>query len=157
MNNKTVIGENTNMNIVNQMKLTIEAKSQNQGFARSVVGAFCTQLNPTLEQIDDIKTAVSEAVTNCIVHGYQSKQMGDIDIECKVSDDGVLVTTITDYGKGIEDVEQAMKPFFTTGKEGERSGMGFTVMRAFCNNVEVNSHKGKTTVTLVKDFKSKEE
>lgn len=145
------------MNIVNQMKLTIAAKSQNQGFARSVVGAFCTQLNPTLEQIDDIKTAVSEAVTNCIVHGYQSQQQGDIDITCEVSDNGVMVTTITDYGKGIDNVEQAMQPFFTTGKEGERSGMGFMVMRAFCNSVNVQSQKGKTTVTLVKDFRSKEE
>lgn len=144
------------MNIVNAMKLTIQAKTANQGFARSVVGAFCTQLNPTLEQIDDIKTAVSEAVTNCIVHGYSNSQQGDIDISCTISDDNILTVSVVDYGKGIDDVEQAMRPFYTTGREGERSGMGFTVMRAFCNSVKVTSQQGKTEVVLTKDFTNKE-
>ena len=133
----------------NKMKLTIEAKSQNESFARSVVAAFFVQINPTLEQVEDIKTAVSEAVTNCIVHGYEGAQKGSIEIECTLQDNTINVT-IRDYGKGIENVEQAMKPFFTTVSTGERSGMGFTVMQAFCDSVEVNSCKGQTTVKLTK-------
>lgn len=133
----------------NSMKLIIEAKSQNESFARSVVAAFFVQINPTLEQVEDIKTAVSEAVTNCIVHGYDSTQQGTIEIECQLTDNTICVQ-IRDFGKGIENVEQAMKPFFTTVCTGERSGMGFTVMQAFCDSVEVSSRKGQTTVTLTK-------
>ena len=133
----------------NSMKLTIEAKSQNESFARSVVAAFFVQINPTLEQVEDIKTAVSEAVTNCIVHGYEGAQTGTIEIECQLNDN-TLSVVIRDFGKGIENVEQAMKPFFTTVSTGERSGMGFTVMQAFCDNVEVTSRKGQTAVKLIK-------
>lgn len=137
------------MSFTNSMKLTIEAKSQNESFARSVVAAFFVQINPTLEQIEDIKTAVSEAVTNCIVHGYESAQQGQIDIACDLTADSMHVE-ITDYGKGIENVEQAMRPFYTTIPTGERSGMGFTVMQAFCDNVSVTSSQGRTTVNLTK-------
>ena len=137
------------MSDTNSMKLIIEAKSQNESFARSVVAAFFVQINPTLEQVEDIKTAVSEAVTNCIVHGYEGAQSGKIEIECKLTDN-TLNVIIRDFGKGIENVEQAMKPFFTTVSTGERSGMGFTVMQAFCDSVEVDSRQGQTTVKLTK-------
>ena len=137
------------MTFTNSMKLTIEAKSENESFARSVVAAFFVQLNPTLEQVEDVKTAVSEAVTNCIVHGYESAQEGSIEIACKLTKD-TLYIEITDYGKGIENVEQAMRPFYTTIDTGERSGMGFTVMQAFCDTVEVASKKGLTNVKLTK-------
>ncbi len=137
------------MSTINSMKLTIEAKSQNESFARSVVAAFFVQINPTLEQIEDVKTAVSEAVTNCIVHAYNGAQQGTIEIACSLTED-TLTVEICDFGIGIENVEQAMKPFFTTTSTGERSGMGFTVMQAFCDNVCVTSSKGHTTVKLVK-------
>ena len=97
----------------------------------------------------DIKTAVSEAVTNCIVHAYEGTQQGSIDITCDLYADKINVI-ITDYGKGIDNVTKAMEPFYTTGAEGERSGMGFTVMQAFCDKVEVVSKKGLTQVTLIK-------
>ena len=137
------------MTFTNSMKLIIEAKSENESFARSVVAAFFIQLNPTLEQVEDVKTAVSEAVTNCIVHGYESAQEGTIEISCKLSADTMFVE-ITDFGKGIENVEQAMRPFYTTVSTGERSGMGFTVMQAFCDTVEVASKAGLTNVKLTK-------
>ena len=137
------------MSDTNSMKLIIEAKSQNESFARSVVAAFFVQINPTLEQVEDVKTAVSEAVTNCIVHGYEGAQKGVIEIECKLTDNSLSIE-IKDYGKGIENVEQAMKPFYTTVSTGERSGMGFTVMQAFCDSVEVHSQRGQTTVKLTK-------
>ena len=135
----------------NKMILTIEAKSQNESFSRSVVAAFFSQLNPTVEQIEDLKTAVSEAVTNCIVHGYQGKQEGKIEIKCMLEyENGFLQVQIVDYGKGIEDVSKAMQPFYTTVESGERSGMGFTVMQAFCDKVEVASENGCTSVLLQK-------
>ncbi len=137
------------MSTINKMKLTIEAKSQNESFARSVVAAFFIQINPTLEQVEDVKTAVSEAVTNCIVHAYDGAQTGSIEISCTLTEKDMTVE-IADFGKGIANVEQAMKPFFTTVSTGERSGMGFTVMQAFCDSVRVTSEKGLTTVTLVK-------
>lgn len=139
------------MSVLNNMELIIDAKSQNEKFARSTVGAFFAQLNPTLEQIEDVKTAISEAVTNCIVHAYGGTQSGKICISCQLTAD-CLHVEITDFGKGIEDVEQAMQPFYTTVNSGERSGMGFTVMQAFCDTVEVKSTSGKTTVKLTKSI-----
>ena len=139
------------MSTTNTIKLQLEAKSQNESFARSVVASFFTQLNPTLEQVEDLKTAVSEAVTNCIVHAYQNAQQGAIDIDCALHGEGYIEVTIRDYGKGIPDVKQAMRPFYTTGNEGERSGMGFTVMQAFCDKVDVHSQAGETVVTLIKN------
>lgn len=137
------------MSVINIMELVIEAKSQNEKFARSTVGAFFAQLNPTLEQIEDVKTAVSEAVTNCIVHAYAAAQQGEIRIVCQLTSDSIFVEII-DFGAGIADVEKAMQPFYTTVNTGERSGMGFTVMQAFCDNVEVKSRNGKTSVKLTK-------
>ena len=139
------------MSTTNTIKLQLEAKSQNESFARSVVASFFTQLNPTLEQVEDLKTAVSEAVTNCIVHAYQNAQQGAINIDCALHDEGYIEVIIKDNGKGIPDVKQAMRPFFTTGNEGERSGMGFTVMQAFCDKVDVSSQAGETVVTLIKN------
>ena len=137
------------MTDLNSMELIVDAKSQNEKFARSVVGAFFAQLNPTLEEIDDVKTAVSEAVTNCIVHAYSGKQEGKIHINCQLSSDTLFVE-IVDFGKGIADVDKAMQPFYTTVDTGERSGMGFTVMQAFCDSVSVKSNEGKTSVKLTK-------
>ncbi len=141
------------MTTTNTMKLTIPARSQNEAFARSVVAAFFVQIDPTLEQVEDIKTAVSEAVTNCIVHAYGGAQEGIIEISCEIDGD-TLTVEICDYGRGIDNVEQAMKPFFTTVSTGERSGMGFTVMQAFCDEVNVSSVKGHTSVQLVKRVSS---
>ncbi|HIU91091.1 MAG TPA: anti-sigma F factor [Candidatus Fimimonas merdipullorum] len=127
----------------------MQAQSQNEKLARNVVGAFFAQLNPTVEQLEDVKTAVSEAVTNCIVHAYGGRQEGKVHIICQLSE-RTLCVCITDYGRGIEDVEKAMQPFYTTVSGGERSGMGFTVMQAFCDSVEVQSREGETTVKLTK-------
>ncbi len=136
----------------NYMKLELAAKSENEGFARSAVAAFALPLNPTLSDLSDIKTAVSEAVTNCVVHAYGKDEEGVIVIECH-SDrlEGVLHIKITDYGCGIEDVDRALTPFFTTLSDEERSGMGFTIMQTFTDGFSVVSEKGKgTVVTLVK-------
>lgn len=144
------------MDYINKMQLTIPALSLNESFARGVLGAFCVSINPTLEQINDLKTAVSEAVTNCVVHGYKNQQ-GDITIGAILFADRVEIT-ITDFGVGIENVEQAMQPFFTTKPDEERSGMGFTVMQAFTDEVVLESQPGKgTKLKLTKFFKDKED
>ncbi len=143
------------MNLLNEMFLTIPSLSKNQAFARSVVAAFCVSANPTLEEINDIKTAVSEAVTNCVVHGYRSGE-GKIEISAKLYEDTVEIE-IKDYGVGISDTAKAMQPFFTTKPEQERSGMGFTVMQAFMDEVKISSKKDKgTTVFMKKIFEKKE-
>ena len=144
------------MDYINKMQLTIPALSLNESFARGVVGAFCVSINPTLEQINDLKTAVSEAVTNCVVHGYKNQQ-GNITIDAILFADRVEIT-ITDFGVGIDNVEQAMQPFFTTKPDEERSGMGFTVMQAFMNKVVLSSQPGKgTTLKMTKFFNIKED
>ena len=141
------------MNNANEFRLTVDSKSVNEGFARVVVSAFVTPLDPTLEELADLKTAVSEAVTNCIVHGYKDKY-GKIYITGKMIDDTVKIT-IRDKGCGIEDVTQAMKPLFTTG-EGDRAGLGFTVMESFCDKIIVRSKPNcGTSVTLVKKIEGK--
>lgn len=128
----------------NEMTLHIKSLSENEAFARSTVAAFCAQVNPRLEDIIDIKTAVSEAVTNSVVHAYPNS-VGDIKINVALKDDLVTIT-ITDYGIGIFDTEKAREPFFTTKPEDERSGMGFTVMESFMDTLDVknNTHKGLT-------------
>ena len=128
----------------NEMTLHIKSLSENEAFARSTVAAFCAQVNPRLEDIIDIKTAVSEAVTNSVVHAYPNS-VGDIKINVVLKDDLVTIT-ITDYGIGIFDTEKAREPFFTTKPEDERSGMGFTVMESFMDTLDVknNTHKGLT-------------
>lgn len=137
----------------NQMQLKFKSYPANERFARACVGAFCVQLNPTVEELGDIKTAVSEAVTNCVVHAYPN---GIGDIHIKVSITGSKVTIIvSDYGVGIENIEQARMPFFTTKPSEERSGMGFTVMEGFMDQVVVktNSRQG-ISVKLVKTVSS---
>ena len=133
----------------NYMKLEIAALSENESFARSAVAAFALTLNPTLGELSDIKTAVSEAVTNCIVHGYKGGGKSDkVWIECSVEksgEQGELHITVTDFGCGIDDVEQALTPFFTTLEQEERSGMGFTIMQTFMNGFSVTSKAGEGT------------
>lgn len=129
--------------------LEIESNSRNESFARSVVAAFSARLNPTLEEIADIKTAVSEAVTNCIIHAYNSSNDGKIIIKCTVQDNELCIE-IKDNGVGIEDVDKAMEPLYTTKPEMERSGMGFTFMESFMNKLEVKSKLGEGTTVIMK-------
>lgn len=142
------------MNKINEFKLTVDSKSVNEAFTRVVVSAFVTPLDPTLEEIADLKTAVSEAVTNCIVHAYKDTY-GKIYISGVIDDKNNVRITIRDKGCGIPDVAQAMTPLFTTG-EGDRAGLGFTVMESFCSKVSVRSNEGiGTTVTLTKKIEGK--
>ena len=147
-------------NMKNEMEIIFDAISDNEGFARVAVAAFISHLNPTLEELADIKTAVSEAVTNSIIHGYenlygygrpgrapaeqQKVNSGKVQIHCTLEED-VLHIRVTDQGKGMENVEQAMEPLFTTKPELERSGMGFAFMEAFMDDLEVKSTPGKGT------------
>ena len=140
------------MNKHNEMKLSFPSKSCNEAFARAAVSAFVMHLDPTVEALSDLKTAVSEAVTNCIVHGYR-RQSGDIFITATVRDNSLVVVKIRDRGCGIADVKKAMEPLFTTAPEEERAGLGFAVMQSFCDRVRVTSKPGAgTTVTLEKSF-----
>ena len=143
------------MKSVNSFSMSFLSRSSNESFARTAVSAFATQLDPTIEEISDIKTAVSEAVTNCIVHAYREK-IGKIYINCSILDDGSLKVTIKDKGQGIEDIEQAMQPLYTS-LGGERAGLGFAVMESFTDKIKVRSKVGKgTTVTLIKRINSKD-
>ena len=139
------------MNTINEMTLNFKAVSENEAFARSCVAAFCLQLNPTLDEITDIKTAVSEAVTNCVVHAYP-KEKGDVSINVKLTQDTAIIS-VSDYGVGISNFAKARQPFFTTRPDDERSGMGFTVMESFMDKVYLlkNSEKG-VTVLMEKKF-----
>lgn len=135
------------MNSVNYIKLDFPSKSVNEAFARMSAAAFAAQLDPTMEELGDIKTAVSEAVTNCIVHAYP-ESIGRVSMRLRILDGGVLEISVRDWGRGIENVEKAMQPLFTTGGE-DRSGMGFTIMSGFMDKLRVRSHPGKgTTVTM---------
>jgi len=133
------------------MRLEIPARSENESFARVVVAAFAARLNPTLEELNELKTAVSEAVTNCILHAYDD---ADSIISIKVTaEDKTLVVEVADQGKGIEDIAKAMEPLYTDKPELERSGMGFTIMENFMDRLTVKSQKGKgTVVTMSKNF-----
>lgn len=138
------------MKIDNEMKLEFLSKSENESFARSVVAAFVAQLDPTIEEISEIKTSVSEAVTNSIIHGYEYKE-GYIVIICRLI--GRLVEVhISDDGKGIEDIELARQPLYTSKPELERSGMGFTVMETFMDEIEILSNKNNGTKIIMKKF-----
>lgn len=141
------------MNNKNYMKLEFLSKSSNEAFARVVVAAFASQLDPTIEEISDIKTAVSEAVTNAIIHGYEDSE-GIVKIKSKINNDEIEII-VEDNGKGIEDIKIAMEPFYTSRPELERSGMGFTVMETFMDSLEVTSQVGKgTVVKMKKKFRS---
>ncbi|MFP4698039.1 MAG: anti-sigma F factor [Eubacteriales bacterium] len=136
------------MEFNNEMKIEFDSRSQNESFARVVVAAFAAQLDPTLEEISDIKTAVSEAVTNAIIHGYENKD-GKIHMTCKINKNGIYIQVL-DFGKGIENIEQAREPLYTSKPELERSGMGFTVMETFMDEVAIESTPNNGTKIIMK-------
>ena len=135
--------------IINEFRMVVDSRSVNESFSRTTVSAFAAQLDPTVEEINDIKTAVSEAVTNCIVHGYRNS-VGKIYIGVKIHDDNRVIITIRDRGCGISDIKKAREPLFTT-LGGDRAGLGFSVMESFTDKLSVRSKIGVgTTVTLCK-------
>jgi stage II sporulation protein AB (anti-sigma F factor) len=141
------------MQPINEMSLEFISKSSNEAFARIAAEAFASQLDPTLEELADIKTSVSEAVTNAIIHGYENRS-GIVKMTCRLYPDSIEIAVI-DNGKGIEDIELARQPLYTSRPEMERSGMGFTVMESFMDRIDINSEPGKgTTVVMYKTFKS---
>ena len=144
------------MKVQNEIKLDFLSKSSNEAFARTAVATLAAQLDPNLEELGDIKTAASEAVTNCIVHAYP-REIGRIHMRLRILEGGVLEILVRDWGRGIENVELAMKPLYTTGGE-ERSGMGFTIMESFMDKLRVRSTPGKgTTVTMQRSIRQRRE
>ncbi len=140
---------------INHAKVTFDSRSVNENFSRMVVTGFVAAQDPTIAELTDIKTAVSEAVTNCIVHAYPDAA-GDILLDLSLYEGGVLRITVADHGCGIADVAQAMTPLFTTGAAGERSGLGFSVMESFMDSLRVTSRPGKgTRVTMTKRILSR--
>ena len=140
--------------ILNKMELSFSALSVNEGFARSAVAAFCAELDPTVDELADLRTAVSEAVTNAIVHGYKERSAGTVYITVKNYVDRSVSVKIQDKGCGISDIRRAMTPLFTTDLNGERGGMGFSIMESFTDDLTVRSFIGKgTTVIMEKKFK----
>lgn len=138
----------------NKMKIEFLSRSENEGFARVAVAAFVSQLDPTIEELSDLKTSVSEAVTNAIIHGYDGKEDKIVKIETELIDNEVVVS-VEDEGKGIENIKEAMEPLYTSRPDLERSGMGFTVMESFMDKLQVFSEKGKgTKIVMRKIFKS---
>ncbi len=143
------------MKPLNEMKLSFESRSCNESFARSAVASFVAVLDPNVEEISDIKTAVSEAVTNCIVHGYRDG-IGTVYIHVKIFEGAKVVIIIRDKGCGIGDVKKAMEPLYTSCETGERAGLGFSIMESFMDRLKVRSKTGKgTSVTLEKTIVSK--
>ncbi len=139
------------MQTLNRMTLRFDSRSVNEAFARMTVAAFVAQLDPTLEELNDIKTVVSEAVTNAIVHGYRDR-VGEIVVSARLLEGGYAEIKVKDHGCGIADVEQARQPLFTTG-DAERSGMGFTIMESFSDKLRVRSAVGRgTTVTMLRQI-----
>ncbi len=137
------------MKVENQVTLEFPSRSANESFARTAAACFAAQLDPTLEEVNDVKTAVSEAVTNAIVHAYPEK-LGKVAMKLRIKQDHILEIVVKDWGVGIADVDQARTPLFTTGSE-ERSGMGFTIMESFMDTLKVRSTPGKgTTVTMAR-------
>ena len=140
----------------NEMKLEFISKSSNEAFARITIAAFVSQLDPNIEELADIKTAISEAVTNCIIHGYENKQ-GIVKIVSKLKDNEIIIE-ISDNGKGIENIDIAKEPLYTTKPNLERSGMGFTIMESFMDKIDVESIVGLgTKITMRKTIKSHSE
>jgi stage II sporulation protein AB (anti-sigma F factor) len=139
----------------NYMKLSFASRSENESFARITVAAFVSQLDPTLEQLDEIKTVISEAVTNSIIHGYNGSTEGTVTLEAEIDGETVLIS-VSDQGRGIEDLELARQPLFTSRPELERSGMGFTIMENFMDEFDVeSSQNGGTTLRMKKRIESK--
>lgn len=131
----------------NYLKIQFYSLARNQAFARDAVAAFCLELNPTLSWLSDVKTAVSEAVTNCTVHAYGGN-LGLVTVECEIEENKLHIK-VSDTGKGIDDVDRAVQPFYTTLPDDERSGMGFTIMQTFMDKFEVKSVKGEGTVVYM--------
>ena len=143
------------MNGTNEMRLTFSARSENEAFARVAVAAFVSQLDPTMEELNDLKTVVSEAVTNAIIHGYESDPSGMVTIEAMIEVDTITLI-VKDNGSGIEDLDLARQPLFTSKPEMERSGMGFTIMENFMDGFDVSSEPGKgTSIAMTKRIESK--
>lgn len=140
------------MKVTNYFKMSVLSSTENEAFVRSTVGAFCSNLNPSIEEINDIKTSVSEAFTNCIVHAYNNEPK-EVVIETMLFENGVEIR-IQDSGCGVGDISKAMEPFYTTKPEQERSGMGFTLMQAFMNEVQVISEVGRGTTVIMKKLLS---
>ena len=136
------------MTPVNEAVLTFLSRSANEGFARTAAACFAAQLDPTLEEVNDIKTAVSEAVTNAVVHAYPDR-LGKVKLRLRLFEDHTLEVTVQDWGVGIADIQQARTPLFTTGN-GERAGMGFTIMESFMDSLKVRSKPGKGTVVTMR-------
>lgn len=144
------------MKTINEMSISFPSKSCNEAFARSVISAFIMNLDPTINELSDIKTAVSEAVTNCIVHGYRHSD-GMIYIKAKITTENKVIIKIRDKGCGIADVKKAMEPLFTTAPEEERAGLGFAVMKSFCDKVKVKSEPEKGTVVTLEKIIARDE
>ena len=143
------------MKPINEVKINLLSCSSNEAFARVAVASFIAQLDPTIEEINDIKTAVSEAVTNCIVHAY-SERIDTVYITVRIFENRLVKITVRDRGCGIEDVKKAMEPLYTTCETGERAGLGFSIMESFMDNLKVRSKPGRgTSVTLEKSIVSK--
>lgn len=136
------------MKNTNEMEIIFDSHSSNEGFARVAVASFLTQLNPTVEEVSDVKTAISEAVTNAIIHGYEN-EIHKVSIRCRIEGQQITVE-VRDHGVGIENIEQAMTPLYTSKPELERSGMGFAFMEAFMDHVEVESEPGEGTTVRMK-------
>lgn len=134
--------------VVNEMNLEFLSQSRNEGFARAVVACFAAQLDPTINELEDIKTAVSEAVTNAIVHAYPAS-IGKIQLKVRIYEGSVLELVVKDYGEGIPDIEKAREPMYTTGGE-DRSGMGFTIMESFMDRLSVRSLLGRGTTVVMR-------
>lgn len=144
------------MKTINSMKLQFEGRSVNESFSRTAVASFFAQLDPTIEELSDIKTAVSEAVTNCIVHAYRDR-LGTVYITAGIQQGGHILIKIRDKGCGIPDIPKAMEPMYTSAPEEERAGLGFAVMQSLMDKVRVSSKEGKgTTVTLERSIRCKE-
>ncbi|MDR2502012.1 MAG: anti-sigma F factor [Oscillospiraceae bacterium] len=136
------------MKEINSARIEFLSRSANEGFARAAAAVFASQLDPTLDELSDIKTAVSEAVTNCVVHAYPD-ELGKILVRVRIFEESVLEITVRDWGRGIEDVQKAREPMFTTGGE-ERSGMGFTIMESFMDKLRVRSLPGRGTTVVMR-------
>lgn len=134
--------------IINEVRISFPSVSSNEAFARSAAASFCAQLNPTYDELSDVKCAISEAVTNAIVHGYRDA-LGEVTLIMKITDDRTFKAEIRDKGCGIPDVEEAMRPLFTTDPENERSGMGFTIIENFMDSLRVMSEPGKGTKVII--------
>lgn len=136
---------------MNSFILKLPAIGKNEAFARNVVASFAIECLPTLEEINDIKTAVSEAVTNAVVHAYGKGEIGDVEIECSINiDTRALCVCVRDFGKGIENVDEALQPFYTTAPDDERSGMGFTIIETFMDEMRVESTPNNGTAVYMK-------